>query len=715
MKPRQLVRLALPVAASATLLACTPPEGASDAGSVPVDAGSAPDAGDAMDAGLVDAGLVDAGDLARPSLVILSHVDGAALDARAATLEFRVDDADATGYAVTLGDAAPVRTDAAIEAGDTVSVPLTLDVGVNVITVVVYDTGGAAASANVVVVVALGPGPHVTVAAPIAGATVFDENVTLTGMIDSARGVVSATAAVDGGAETPLTLTPVAGGASFTGDIALPLGESTVHVEATDDANQSASFDIVLTRAEDTEAPTIVLAQRTGHAVRARQVTLSGVVTDNNAVSTLVLSGDVDTPVAFDADGAFSVDVTLEPGANTFTLDATDAAGLVSSAVHAVYFGARLGAGGAHGGIISDGTLYTWGRNNIGQTGQGFTSSITADADTHPVAATAVPGMTATFVSLAFAQNASVALDSAGHVWGWGDNVDGQLCLGTMGGVFNEEDVSVPTMVASIADVVAVQRGYKHTLMLKADGTVWACGDNGKGQLGDGTTEDRDMPVQVAGLTDVVMLGAGSQSSYAVDSTGAVWAWGRNQYGNLGQGTDDRDAHSTAVVVPGVTGVVGIANGRDHVLALRADGTVMAWGLNRSGQIAPEAVTGSMDTNVRAPFVIPAVSGAQFVYANGNQSFFEDEDGMLWPWGQNINGSLGIPSEDDRATPDTSVFGLSDLVDVAIGPLQGHAMTADGTVFSWGWSFEGSLGGGASTINRWSYRIPILLAFADVD
>ena len=161
---------------------------------------------------------------------------------------------------------------------------------------------------------------------------------------------------------------------------------------------------------------------------------------------------------------------------------------------------------------------------------------------------------------------------------------------------------------------------------------------------------------------------------------------------------------STPVQVPGLPPIEQIATGRDHVLALTRDGEVWGWGLNRSGQVGPEALG--------APVLSPTklmIQGAVGVYANGNQSFVLRRDGRLYGWGQNINGTLGISAEDDITAPEAPVFGLDEVQGVSIGALHGIARTAAGELFTWGWSFEGSLGGGEGTIDRWAYRVPILV------
>jgi hypothetical protein len=72
---------------------------------------------------------------------------------------------------------------------------------------------------------------------------------------------------------------------------------------------------------------------------------------------------------------------------------------------------------------------------------------------------------------------------------------------------------------------------------VKSDGTVWAWGGNSSGQLGDGTFTDRVNPVQVSGLSGVVSIAAGEEHSVALKSNGVVMTWGFNGSGQLGDGT----------------------------------------------------------------------------------------------------------------------------------------------------------------------------------
>src|SRR6185295_8238983 len=134
-----------------------------------------------------------------------------------------------------------------------------------------------------------------------------------------------------------------------------------------------------------------------------------------------------------------------------------------------------------------------------------------------------------------------------------------------------------------------IATGMTHNLALSSNGTVLAWGSNTSGQLGDGTVVSKLSPVQVSGLgagSGVVAIAAGSAYSLALKSDGTVLAWGSNSTGQLGDGTTT--SRSTPVQVSGLgsgSGVVSIAASSggllgSHSLALKSDGSVLAWGFN---------------------------------------------------------------------------------------------------------------------------------------
>jgi hypothetical protein len=131
---------------------------------------------------------------------------------------------------------------------------------------------------------------------------------------------------------------------------------------------------------------------------------------------------------------------------------------------------------------------------------------------------------------IAAGSNYSLALKRDGTLWAWGYNGSGQLGLGD----YNSR--ATPTQVGTSTDWIAIAAGYSHSLALKRDGTLWAWGYNGLGQLGLGDYTSRNIPTQVGTSTDWIAIAAGASHSLAIKRDGTLWAWGYNGYGQLGLG-----------------------------------------------------------------------------------------------------------------------------------------------------------------------------------
>lgn len=256
-----------------------------------------------------------------------------------------------------------------------------------------------------------------------------------------------------------------------------------------------------------------------------------------------------------------------------------------------------------------------------------------------------------------------------------------------------------------------------HTLLVTADGSVWAFGANAYGQLGDGTTTDRDQPVQVLDLSDVVSVAAGAFHSLALKSDGTVWAWGRNDNGQLGDNTTtDR---LTPVRVSGIIPVspaasvkaydptalktvTSIAAGWQHSMALTSNGYVYSWGVNYAGQL------GNND-NTSSSYIVQAqgLTDVTAIAAGDQHSMATRSDGTIWVWGWNNTGQLGDGTVTDSPIPQL-VEGISSVTGLAAGWGHSAALRTDGTVWAWGDNSDGQLGDGTKTSRYVPARVDAL-------
>ena len=175
--------------------------------------------------------------------------------------------------------------------------------------------------------------------------------------------------------------------------------------------------------------------------------------------------------------------------------------------------------------IKTDGTLWLWGYNTYGQLG---TNNITHRSS--PVQ-TVSGGTNWKTVSQGNGKNAAIKTD--GTLWLWGDNTLGQLGDNTL----THRSSPVQT-VAGGTNWKQVACGASSILVLKTDGTLWTWGTNGYGQLGDNTIVHRSSPVQtVSGGTNWKQVACAQLHSTAIKTDGTLWLWGRNSYGTLGNNT----------------------------------------------------------------------------------------------------------------------------------------------------------------------------------
>ncbi len=325
--------------------------------------------------------------------------------------------------------------------------------------------------------------------------------------------------------------------------------------------------------------------------------------------------------------------------------------------------------------LKGDGLVWGWGYNVNGQLGNGATGSIS----TIPLPTAVIANITA----IAAGYFHSLALQSNGTVWAWGANGSGQLGNGSTSAS------ATPVSVSGLIEVVALAGGNDHTLALKNDGTVWAWGGNALGKLGNSSTTASSSPVPVTGLTDIIAIAAGGTHSVALKNDGTVWTWGGNNAGQLGNG--GTVASSVPVPVSGLTGVRAIAAGNAHTVALQSNGTVWTWGQNSDGQLG-----NSSTTSGSSPVTVTGLAGVSTIAAGSVHTLALKNDGTVWAWGDNYSSQLGrgIPGDSLVAVDVPTLSGITALASKGTHSL---ALKSDGTVWAWGWNGSGQIGNGTSS------------------
>jgi alpha-tubulin suppressor-like RCC1 family protein len=325
--------------------------------------------------------------------------------------------------------------------------------------------------------------------------------------------------------------------------------------------------------------------------------------------------------------------------------------------------------------LRSDGSVWSWGSNSNGELGIGTTLPMSLQA----LPVWGIDGIPIDSISAGFGHNLAT---TAGFVIAWGNNSNGQLGDGSTTTWYS------PTLLFSLPYITAVSAGVYHSLALDIDGGVWAWGANAGGRLGDGTTTDRLDPVRVSGLPKIVAIAAGGQHSVALAQDGTVWAWGTNTDGQLGDGTfTDR---ASPVKVMGLTGVRSLNTHHNHNMAVDTNGNLWVWGFGATGQLGDGLSQSS--ANVKR---VAGLSGVLWVVAGYGHSVAVTTDGQLWGWGENLAGQVGISEVTDRTVPST-IAGLSGLTGVAAGFRHSLAVQSDGQVWAWGYNLAGQLGDGTN-------------------
>ena len=306
----------------------------------------------------------------------------------------------------------------------------------------------------------------------------------------------------------------------------------------------------------------------------------------------------------------------------------------------------QVSSGGTYTAAIkTDGTLWTWGRNNNGQLGDNTTVNRST-----PV--TTFAGGT-NWKQVAGGYDHASAIKTDGTLWTWGSNSVGNL------GVNDTNTRCTPvTTFAGGTNWKQVSCG-QNTAAIKTDGTLWTWGQNGLGTLGVNDTTNRNTPVTTfAGGTNWKQVSCGLEHTSAIKTDGTLWTWGYNTYGQLG-------VNNAGVTTNRTTPVTTFAGGTNwkqvsclgrHISAIKTDGTLWSWGDCEYGQLGIN-VSGAAVYRCTPVTTFAGGTNWKQVVGGSYTTVAIKTDGTLWSWGYNGDGNLGINNTTDRSTPVTTFAG----------------------------------------------------------
>ena len=289
-----------------------------------------------------------------------------------------------------------------------------------------------------------------------------------------------------------------------------------------------------------------------------------------------------------------------------------------------------------------------------------------------------------------------LALNTQGEVYGWGQNFDaGQLGLGNLNNQFS------PTKINSIDSILMVSAGSYHSLFLKEDSTIWGCGENTYGELGqDPPPYSVSSPILINGINSIVAIDAGFGTSLALDKVGNLYAWGANYWGQLGIGSTQNKA--TPTLVSGLSNVIDFS-AETTSYAVTSDGKVWGWGRNKYGELG-NAVPRN-NTPQTMPVQIPGINNTVQVEAGFRYALALRKDGTVWAWGRNAFYELGDSTTTNRYTP-VQVKNLKHIHSISANVGAAYAIDSMGVIYSWGTSPLGALASGNDTIKPVPTPVP---------
>lgn len=254
----------------------------------------------------------------------------------------------------------------------------------------------------------------------------------------------------------------------------------------------------------------------------------------------------------------------------------------------------------------------------------------------------------------------SMVIDKNGYLYAWGQNGQEQVGNGTT------KAIRSPLKV--MANVRSVSAGNEFSLIIKTDNSLWEFGESKK-----------------MIMDNVISASQGNfDTSMAIKADGSLWSWGSNDYGILGDGTTTDRSTPEKIM----NDVIAVSVGGSHAMAIKSDGSLWGWGRNYNGQLGD----GTTDDKYVPEKVMDDVAA---VSCGDWHTVALKTDGSVWVWGYSGNNEY-LGSTDSSINPHPNKV-MQDVIAIAAGT--GHTMVIknDHSLWGWGWNNDGQLGDGTET------------------
>jgi alpha-tubulin suppressor-like RCC1 family protein len=320
------------------------------------------------------------------------------------------------------------------------------------------------------------------------------------------------------------------------------------------------------------------------------------------------------------------------------------------------------------------GNLYAHGYDSYGQLG---------DNNRNHVSAPIQIGTISNWLIISSGDHHVLTINNNGTLWACGRNNYGQLGLN----IPTATSKSTFTQVGSDIDWSILFCGWYHTTLIKTSGTLWMCGSNSDGQLGQNNILHLSTPTQIGSDTNWLNCCSFGNSSYAIKTDGTLWACGENDYGQLG--LDNRTYKSTFTQIGSDTDWKQINGGLIHICAIKFNGTLWSCGNNSYGQLGLNlpVISGHKSTFTQIGTDTDwAVIGCGYYH-----TFAIKTNGNLWSCGYNTNGQLGLNNIISKSTF-TQIGTDTDWSKVIGGYYHSLFVKINGQFYSCGQNDYGQLG-----------------------